>query len=777
MLIEIANAGLVLGAVICGTLILFGGFSVWHSKMRPHHASRAAVQQSLTSLARYGSALLCFSLCFAFFALVYSFVISDLRLAVVASNSHTLKPLLYKISGTWGNHEGSFLLWNAMFALVAFLAIRQTMRCQGRVGATASLTEVQHGVHPDDVTSKANPTSPAPIPVAYLAYLLIGLSTISMMFVVYLLSASNPFERLLVVPHEGLGLNPLLQHFGLAIHPPLLYGGYVCLAVVFAHAFAAMRTNFVTRGWAALVMPWVTIGWTFLTAGIALGSWWAYNELGWGGYWFWDPVENTALMPWLLMTALLHSLIVLRRKDAFHTWTLLLALLGYLFCLVGLFLVRSGLLTSVHAFATDSTRGIWFMSIFAITALAGTGFLCFYSPPESGRDATSDTPPPGLPSKSTPIGSGASAFSTQPSQSQGAAVFPVTPPSRLRSILEPMFERQYGMVLNNYLLVSAAVIILIGTLYPYVAESILHSKLSIGAPWFNTTVVPLFLVAALLASIFPYARWRLRSSSATAVSPRQQRKIWVILGAFGIGTAVFAAIVLVPPPASSDVDALSSLRVFGLGKNIGIVAGFGCALALLVSGCMQITTLWRQRPVGARAFSVTPKLLRDLSSSWGMILGHLALGVVILGIVLAEGFSVSKTLVLTPQQADTFVGYEVHLREERYYRAQNYFVREVSLEFRTATGTAFVLKPSLFLYPPPQQTVTSEADIHTNGLRDLYAVLGNTETEGTASQGQAAETLVQLHYRPGIPLIWFGVMLGVIGGLAAFFLRKKHPVG
>ena len=360
----------------------------------------------------------------SFAALIYTFVVSDFSLSIVVNNSHTLKPLLYKIAGTWGNHEGSMLLWLLILAGFGALSLRQTMPDSMR----APLLTVQ------------------------------GLQGIGI--AAFILFTSNPFARLMPAPADGNDLNPLLQDPGLAFHPPLLYLGYVGCSIVFSFACAGLLTNSINRDWAGLVRPWVLAAWAGLSAGIALGSWWAYYELGWGGFWFWDPVENASLMPWLCGTALLHSIIITRHRGALPRWTVLLALLAYTFSLLGTFLVRSGVLTSVHAFAADPSRGLFILALLAI--FAGGGFILYAL---RAPDLKSD-----------------------------AGFQPIS--------------RESALVFNNLILTAMAATILVGTLYPMILSSLNLGQISVGPPFFNATILPLSVPLILLMGAGPFLAWK-----------------------------------------------------------------------------------------------------------------------------------------------------------------------------------------------------------------------------------------------------------------------------
>mgnify|MGYP003700419773 CR=1 FL=1 len=363
----------------------------------------------------------------AFAALMNAYITSDFSVVNVIQNSHSLKPLLYKISGTWGNHEGSLLLWVSVLALFGAL-----VAIFGRN-----------------------------IPPTLKARTLSVQALITFGFLIFMLLTSNPFERAFPAPPEGNDLNPLLQDPGLAFHPPMLYIGYVGLSIAFSFAVAALIEGKVDAAWARWVRPWTLLAWIFLTAGIALGSWWAYYELGWGGFWYWDPVENASFMPWLAATALLHSAIVVEKRDTLKSWTILLAIIAFGLSLIGTFLVRSGVLTSVHAFATDPDRGI-FILLLLVIAIGGSLALYAWRAP----------------------------------QLKGGGLF------------RPI-SREGALVLNNLLLSAAAATVFVGTLYPLFLEVLTGEKISVGPPYFNLTFTPIMgvLVVALgIGAMLPWKR-------------------------------------------------------------------------------------------------------------------------------------------------------------------------------------------------------------------------------------------------------------------------------
>jgi cytochrome c-type biogenesis protein CcmF len=362
----------------------------------------------------------------AFAALTICYVRSDFSVLNVFENSHSAKPLVYKLSGLWGNHEGSMLLWVLILSLFGALVALFGGNLPARLKATVLAVQ----------------------------------ASIAVAFILFILVTSNPFLRIPEPPFEGRDLNPILQDPGLAIHPPLLYLGYVGLSIAFSFAIAALIDGRIDAAWARWVRPWTLLAWMFLTLGIAMGSYWAYYTLGWGGWWFWDPVENASLMPWLAATALLHSALVMEKRDALKVWTILLAILAFSLSLIGTFLVRSGVLTSVHAFATDPTRGVFILAILVLF-----------------------------------IGGSLALFALRaPMLKQGGLFAPVS--------------REGALVLNNLFLVSACATVFIGTLYPLALEALTGEKISVGAPFFNATFAPLFVPLLIAVPFGPLLAWK-----------------------------------------------------------------------------------------------------------------------------------------------------------------------------------------------------------------------------------------------------------------------------
>ncbi len=414
MITELGHFALILAflvAIVQMVVPLVGAHKRWHGWMAVAEPA-ATAQLFLVGL--------------SFAALTYAFVTSDFSLRLVYLNSHSAKPMLYKISGVWGNHEGSMLLW------VLILALFGAMAAWFGTNLPPSLRARVIGVQ-------------AAVGVAFLAFILF---------------TSNPFLRMAVPPFDGQDLNPLLQDPGLAFHPPFLYLGYVGLSICFSFAVAALIEGRVDAAWGRWVRPWTLAAWIFLTIGIALGSWWAYYELGWGGFWFWDPVENASFMPWLFAAALLHSAIVVEKREALKSWTILLAILAFGFSLIGTFIVRSGLLTSVHAFANDPERGVFILMI-----------LVFFT------------------------GGALTLYAARANVMEARGVFGTV-------------SRESALVANNVLLAVSSFVVFVGTMWPLVAEMFLDRKLSVGPPFFNMAFTPFMVVLGLILPLGAMLSWK-----------------------------------------------------------------------------------------------------------------------------------------------------------------------------------------------------------------------------------------------------------------------------
>jgi cytochrome c-type biogenesis protein CcmF len=463
VIVEIGHFAMILALIVAGAQTLLPAWGARSADARlMAFAEPAALSQLVLVL-------------IAFLALMHAYVTSDFSVANVWANSHSAKPLVYRISGVWGNHEGSMLLWVLILALFG--------ACVALFGGN--------------------------LPSSLKANVLAVQGSIAFAFLLFIAATSNPFLRLDALPADGQGLNPILQDPALAIHPPLLYAGYVGFSMSFSFAVAALLDGRTSAAWARWVRPWTLAAWICLTAGIAMGSWWAYYELGWGGWWFWDPVENASFMPWLAGTALLHSALVMEKREALKVWTILLAILTFSLSLMGTFLVRSGVLTSVHAFAVDPKRGIFILGI--MTVFIGGALALF------ARRA---------------------------------------PALKLGGLFAPL-SREGSLVLNNVLLTTAAATVLIGTLYPLALEAFSGARISVGPPYFNMTFGPLMIPLLLALPFGPALAWK-RGDLAAAT----QRLLAAAAVALAAAVLVMAMSVRGP-----------WLAPFGIALGIWVVAG------------------------------------------------------------------------------------------------------------------------------------------------------------------------------------------------------------
>jgi len=574
----------------------------------------------------------------AFCCLIYLFIVSDMSVKLVAANSHSDKPMLYKVSGAWGNHEGSMLLWVAVLAM-----------------AGGGIALAERRVRRDTLIAT-----------------LMAQGLLALGFYAFLLFSSNPFERLNPAPQDGQGLNPLLQDPGLAFHPPTLYFGYVGMSVAFSFAVGALITRDVGPAFARAMRPWVLGAWVMLTLGITAGSYWAYYELGWGGWWFWDPVENASLMPWLAATALLHSVTVLATRDALRAWTVMLSVVAFSMSMVGTFLVRSGVLTSVHAFAVDPQRGTFLLALMLIY-----------------------------------IGGALALFALRVGTVREGAVF------------EPV-SREAALVLNNLFLTVILGVVLIGTLYPIVAQGF-GQQVSIGPPYFNPAAGSVALMLVVVMAAGPLMRWR--SDSASKVLRR-----------------------LAIPVA---IGIVSLLVVRLLAPDMGVLPWLGLSTALL-AGTGSIAPLWKRN------------LLQTPLFTWGMVVAHLGIAVALAGMAVDSAFY-KERLVAVSEGETTEVGpFSVKLVSVEPVIGPNWTAIEATMEARRGDGRPFTLHPQARNYSTPP-TDTSEAAITTHLDGQLYAVLGK--------QGKDGRWQLRLWWKPLVTFIWLGGFMIALGGLLALVGR------
>jgi cytochrome c-type biogenesis protein CcmF len=589
----------------------------------------------------------------AFAALTASYVTSDFSVANVYENSHSAKPLLFKLSGVWGNHEGSMLLWVLILAFFGALV----------AGFGSNL------------------------PSALRARVLAVQGWIGSAFLLFILLTSNPFARLDPAPLQGRDLNPILQDIGLAIHPPLLYLGYVGFSVAFSFAVAALIEGKIDAAWARWVRPWTLAAWMFLTAGIAMGSYWAYYELGWGGWWFWDPVENASFMPWIAGTALLHSAVVMEKRGALKVWTVLLAILAFSLSLLGTFLVRSGVLTSVHTFATDPTRGIFILAI--LTLFIG-GAL---------------------------------------------ALFAIRAPEMRRGGLFAPISREGALVFNNLFLVAAVSTVFVGTLYPLALEAVTGDKISVGAPFFHLTFVPLMVPLLLALPFGPMLGWK-RGDLLGA-----SQRLGVAMAA-----AVLAAVVTAIATGAKGV-----LAPFGLALGIWIVAGSLVDLAERIA-------LFR-----APARATLTRLFGLPRSALGTVAAHCGMGICVIGIVTASAWQTEKIAAMQPGDTIEVGGYTLLYQGSAPATGSNY--REERSLFIASRGGAqeFALAPAKRFYTA-RQTSTTEAAIKTIGFSQLYLSLGERMENGAIA--------VRASWKPLVTLIWLGPLVMAFGGALSLSDRR-----
>ena len=610
---------------------------------------------ALVALAAPATLVMAAAVCLSFTALVHAFITSDFSVALVASHSHSTKPLIYKISGTWGNHEGSLLLWIVILAIF---------------GAALAVSG-----HDMDAGLKTRT-------LAVQAMVTCG-------FLAFCLFTSNPFERLDVAPLDGRGLNPILQDPGLALHPPTLYLGYVGLSMAFAFAVAGLIEGRINRDWARHIRPWVSAAWCALTAGIALGSWWAYYELGWGGWWFWDPVENASLMPWLAATALLHSTIVVEQRGTLKSWTVLLAILAFSLSLVGTFIVRSGLLTSVHSFASDPARGVFIL--FILLAAVGVPLVLF------------------------------ALRGPQLASRQDFA----------------LLSRESGLILNNFLLTAATVVVLVGTFYPLALEMVTGARITVGPPYFDATFNPIMAVLVAAMAFGPVMAWR-----RGMLPSRRSVTIAAVAGAIML---IAAGITL-----ATDISA-------------GGLAGLGLLGWLAIGICADIAH--RLKPwsagTGARAAALPAPV-------WGMWTAHAGMVVFLIGALGSGLFQTEVVVRATPGQSIEIAGKTMIFRGVEARQGPNYVTETAVLELRDGTDILAVMTPEKRFYNAERQT-TTEAAIRPRLSGDDYAVLG----DGSAETGYT----LRLYRKPFVSWIWGGAGLMALGGaIAALGRRRRAPV-
>ena len=575
----------------------------------------------------------------SFFLLMYSHVVSDFSVLNVFQNSHTTKPLLYKISGVWGNHEGSMLLWILVLTLFNYF-IFKLFNKKNSVFILKTL-EIQ-------------------------AFITIG-------FILFTVLTSNPFERMIPAQANGLGFNPILQDPALAIHPPLLYIGYVGFSAAFSISVATLSLNNSEKiPWYNYMKPFVATAWTFLTIGIALGAVWAYYELGWGGWWFWDPVENASFMPWLLGTALLHSLIIVEKRKSLQAWVLLLSILAFLLSVVGTFLVRSGILTSVHTFALDPSRGIYILIFIAL--IGGYSLILF-----------------GLKSK-----------------------------RYFDNNYFTFFSKEGSILVNNILMVVVCATVFLGTIYPLLVEAFTNSKISVGEPYYNSTVIPIMIPAILVMGIGPMLGWGKEDKSK-------------------FFKKIFPSIL---------ITAVMTIFVFLIYQSYSVIGIVGIILSFWIISNNLIMLIKKNKK-----YSIS------------MIIAHLGVGLLILGITGSSVWQEEKITRMKIDEKTKIEKYTIVFNKIEEIRRSNYIALQGNfLVFDEKRKIITKLKPENRFYPI-ENNFTTEASIHTNLFRDLYIVLG----EGNSNDGW----VVRIYYNPLVIWIWIGALVIFWGGISSININLR----
>ena len=589
----------------------------------------------------------------AFGLLMWAFVAKDFSVAYVARNSNSLLPLRYRLSAVWGAHEGSLLLW--IFILTLW------------TGAVARFSRV--------------------LPLPVIARVLGVMGLISIGFLLFTLLTSNPFARLLPAAAEGQDLNPLLQDPGLIMHPPMLYFGYVGFSVAFAFAIAALLDGRVDAQWVRWSRPWTNAAWALLTIGIALGSWWAYYELGWGGWWFWDPVENASFMPWLAGTALLHSQAVTEKRGSFRGWTLLLAIAAFSLSLLGTFLVRSGVITSVHAFASDPARGLFILCFLAIV-----------------------------------IGGSLLLYALRVPRDEDGAPF-------------VLFSRETLILANNLLLTSACAMVLIGVLFPLLAEALNWGKYSVGPPYFGFMFTLLMMPLVLLLPFGPLTRWQREQPSL----PIKLLLPWLLVALCAGAIAFF-----VLPNASWKTIA-------------AIVVGLWLLLG---------TLRFVQRRLTLPGQRFTAEML-------GMSFAHIGVAVFFFGVLMTESTSVQKDVATQPGQSVEAAGYQFRFDGVQRAEGPNYAADRGTVQVSRNGVNVATLHPEKRGYVAGGQIMTETA-IDPGLTRDLYVALGES-LDAPGSKSTTGAWALRVYVKPFVRCIWLGALLMALGGFTVLFDRRFRP--
>jgi cytochrome c-type biogenesis protein CcmF len=591
----------------------------------------------------------------SFGCLVFAFLQDDFSVAYVATNSNSLLPVYYKISAVWGGHEGSLLLWMLMLS-----------------GWTFAIA----------IFSKTLPLEMQARVLSVMGFIAVG-------FLLFMLMTSNPFDRLLPFsPADGGDLNPLLQDIGLIIHPPVLYMGYVGFSVTFAFAIAALLAGRLDSAWARWSRPWANLAWGFLTVGIALGSWWAYYELGWGGWWFWDPVENASLLPWLVGTALIHSLAVTEKRGMFKSWTILLAIFTFSLSLLGTFLVRSGVLTSVHAFANDPERGV-FILLFLLVVIGGS--LALYA-------------------LRAPVVQGSPGFS--------------------------WLSREALLLGNNMLLIVIMITVLLGTLYPLIADALGWGKISVGPPYFNFFFLPLMGMLCLLMALGPVANWK-RNAGDKIIQILWRP--WLLSMVFGL---------IFPWLYADEYSFLAALTVF-------------IASWIVASLFVDIKNRLRNSESSVSG-------LKKLSLSYyAMVIAHAGIAVTVIGVGLTSIYSELRDVRMDINSPVQVADYEFTLQEIVRLQGPNYIADEARVRVNYKNNFLLEMKPQKRRYAAGGNVMT-EVALDVNLFRDLYLAMGQPLENNAWA--------MSVHFKPFVRWIWLGALMMAFGAVLAVADKRYRKV-
>ena len=573
----------------------------------------------------------------SFFSLMYAYVVSDFSNYNVFQNSHSNKPLIYKISGTWGNHEGSMLLWLCILSIFSFFF---------------SFTK-----NIEDNFQKLT---------------LIIQAFLHILFGLFIVFTSNPFLVNSILVNEGLGLNPILQDPGLAVHPPILYAGYVGYSIVFSIAIAGLFQN-TDDEWLYVAKKWSLISWTFLTGGIALGSYWAYYELGWGGWWFWDPVENISLMPWIAGLALVHSLMMVRGEQAIKKWIVFLSILCFSLSVFGTFLVRSGILTSVHSFAADASRGIFILLIFFI--VTGFGFL----------------------------------------------VFLLKEPKKSNALNLLFINKVSALVINNILMIIATLTILLGTIYPIIIEVLYNKRISVGGPYFNSTVIPIMIPGFLLMSIAPILSWQTNKIN----NSKKYVLAFIILSVLVILQSYFL-----------------DFNTWGF---VGLLLGFWIILASIIA----IFSSYK--------IKINIKFFKIINPH----VAHIGVGIAIVGITCSSVFQNELDFNLSEGDKFNINGKTVLFEKIETTNQINFQSLRGKFLFDIEKNQSKEIEAGKNYYPVSKM-ITSEAGILHQWNKDIYFILGDQKNN---------EWFVKVLINPFVSFIWLGVIIMMYSGLIAVSRR------